>query len=74
MKKRWARSLSVMAAVSVVFAGGAFSAGCARQEMSKKQQAQVMEASKLAQNIREKYADEEKYEYTEPLKDVGHSF
>ena len=71
MKKRWARSLSVMAAVSVVFAGGAFSAGCARQQISEKQQAQVMEASKLAQNIREKYADEEKYEYTEPLKDVG---
>lgn len=65
MRKRLARCLCAVMAVVML------SSGCTIKKSSEDKYGAVMETEKLAEKIKEKYAEDEKYEYTEPLKDVA---
>ena len=65
MRKQLARCLCAVMAVVML------SSGCTIKKSSEDKYGAVMETEKLAEKIKEKYAEDEKYEYTEPLKDVA---
>ena len=65
MRKQLARCLCAVMAVVML------SSGCTIKKSSEAKYGAVMETEKLAEKIKEKYAEDEKYEYTEPLKDLS---
>ncbi|MEJ8734108.1 transglutaminase domain-containing protein [Mediterraneibacter sp. ICN-202921] len=68
MKIKYARYICTAAAVMLIT--GCSAGGSTGNDSTKKNGA-VMETKKLAEKTKEKYVQDEKYEYTEPIKDVG---
>lgn len=64
--KRWAaKSIGILAAVSLL------AAGCGKgEEEGTVRDEEKIEAQKLAQSVKEKYAKEERYEYGEAIRDI----
>ena len=67
-EKRRRQAVSLFLVLAILMTG---CQGKQHAQDSQERSGEKIEAGKLAQSVRDKYADEEKYEYGEPITDIA---